>query len=179
MDYKFLLRCTQEAVAGADALLSVTSGGATVQSSTAISSTDSSTPTDIIFEVTGAPAAAASGASLDLVFSIDNDEYIDTDDNRNILIHEVYFCDKADGTNYKHWDSTNGVWAVTTTFDPTVMGRCYYSAKTADDHGAFYNSNEIIRIESADVTCTFDLDSTSAEDFGLGAESYPASVERP
>jgi len=174
MDYKILLCCTQEAVAGENAKLSVTIGGTKLVDGAEISSTDAAAPTNVIFEATGL-GDPGPDTTVDIVFSIDNDVYIDGENDRNINILSMAYHDKADGTNYKHWDGDTGIWVETTDFTDPKMPRSQYTALVGEDQPDFESGFYAIKITSADVTATYPLLYTSGSTNELG---YPVSEHR-
>ena len=174
MDYKFILCCTQEAVAGANAQLSVTIGGTKVVSSTEITSTDASSPTLVVFEATGLSNPGDS-TDVTMLFEIDNDVYVDGSDDRNIMIQEMYYTDKADGTNYKKWNNTTGVYDAVDFTSTDDLERSLYTALSGDDQPAYVNGLHEIIIFREDVTVTYPLSTTSGS---LAEWGYPVSEHR-
>lgn len=173
MDYKILIQAVQQEAGSEDAKLSISYGGATVANEVAISSTDSSSPTNVVFEVTGAPASGDS-ASVDLICTLDNDYYVDSDTDRRIIMQVVYYTDKADGSNYKRWNSTTGRWETISTFDSTTMILGEITAVSGNDQPSDYSPTEYVTLYADPVTVTLKLPLTSGS-----SGDYPASEENP
>jgi hypothetical protein len=173
MDYKILISAVQTSAGDEDAKLSISYGGATVASEVPITSTDSANPTNVVFEITGAPDSGDS-TSVDLVCTLDNDYYVDSSTDRRITMQAVYYTDKADGTNYKRWGSTTGVWDTISTFDSTTMMMSQFEAVSGDDQSSDFLAGQYVIIYSDPATVTINLTGTS----GMSGD-YPASEENP
>ena len=173
MDYKILIQAVQQEAGSEDAKLSISYGGATVANEVAISSTDSSSPTNVVFEVTGAPASGDS-ASVDLICTLDNDYYVDSDTDRRIIMQAVYYTDKADGTNYKHWGSTTGLWDTISTFNSTTMMLSQSEAVSGNDQPDDFLAGQYVTLYADPVTVTVKLPLTSGS-----SGDYPSSEENP
>jgi hypothetical protein len=173
MDYKILIQATQQQAGDEDAKLSISYGGATVASEVPITSTDDSNPTNVVFEITGAPASGDS-TSIDLVCTLVNDYYVDSSTDRRITLQGVYYTDKADSTNYKRWNQTTGVWDIISTFDSTTMMLSQFEAVSGDDQPSDFLSGQYVILYSDPATITINLTGTS----GMSGD-YPASEENP
>lgn len=174
MDYKFIMCCTQEAVAGANAQLSIVIDGTKVVSSTEIISTDASSPTCVVFEATGLGNPGDS-TDVTMLLQLDNDEYIDGSQDRRIMIQELFYTDKADGTDYKKWNNTTGVYDAVDFTSTDDLQRSMYTAITGDDQPAYVNGRHEIVIFKEDVTVTYPLSTTSGSPAEWG---YPVSEHR-
>ena len=173
MDYKILIKAVQQSAGSEDAKLSITYGGTTVVDSVAITATDSTSPQTVVFEITGAPASGAS-TDVDLVCTLDNDYYVDASTDRRITLQELYYTDKADGSNYKRWNRTTGVWDTISTFDDTTMIQGEVYSISGNDQPSDFTARDHVTIFSDPVTCNVKLTETSGE-----SGDYPASSENP
>lgn len=96
----------QESAGDENAKIKISAGDTVLIAEQEVTSTDDSNPDKIVFEVTG-----VSGNSVNLSVELLNDYYVDSSTDRNAIIHEIWYTDKADGANYKQLDNN--------TFDDT------------------------------------------------------------
>lgn len=173
MDYKFLIRAHQDLAGSENAKLSIAIGGTTVLSEGEITSTDSDNPTELEFEATGLNATGV-GVTVDMVCTLSNDYYVDSSTDRNAIIQQIWYTDKADGTNYKKWDSTSGTWETITSFVTGNMLQADMTAVSGDDQPSIYTAGDWVTCWSASsATITGSLPESSGE-----SGDYPASSER-
>jgi len=173
MDYKFLIKAHQDSAGSENAKLTITIGGTTVPNEGEISSSDSSSPTEITFEATGL-ANPLAGTNVDMVCTLSNDYYVDTDTDRNAIIQEIWYTDKADGTNFKKYDQTSGKWVTVSSFVTGNMIQAVMTAVSGPDQPDDYSAGDYVTCwSSSPATVTVNLPRSSGE-----ADGYPASSER-
>lgn len=177
MDYKFLIKARQDQAGDENAKLTIAISGTTVLDQGVISSSDSSSPTEITFEATGL-ASPSAGTNVNMVCTLSNDYYVDTDTDRNVIIQEIWYTDKADNTNYKLWNKTTGRWDTISSFTSENMMPATMTAVSGDDQDAAianYSAGDYVTCwSSSSATVTVNIPRSSGE-----ADGYPASSENP
>lgn len=174
MDYKFLIKAHQDSAGSENAKLTITIGGTTVLNEGEITSSDSSSPTEITFDANGLDSPAAD-TNISMVCTLTNEYYVDSSTDRNAIIQEIYYTDKADGTNFKKWDNTTGRWVAVSSFVTANMMQAEMTAVSGDDQPDNYSASDYVTCWSASpATVTVNVPQSSGE-----SGDYPASVENP
>lgn len=173
MDYKFLIKAHQDAAGSENAKLTVDIGGTTVLNEGEISSSDSSSPTEITFDANGLDSPA-SDTNISMVCTLANDYYVDSSTDRNVIIQEIWYTDKADGTNFKKYDQTSGTWVTVSSFVTGNMIQAEMTAVSGDDQPDSYSAGDFVTCWSgSSATITVNVPRSSGE-----SGDYPASSER-
>lgn len=183
MDYKFKLLCVQEAAGSENAKIKISHGATVIVAEQEITSTDTSSPTEVTFEVTGLNAPA-SGETCDLKIELLNDYYVDTDTDRNVVIIESFYCYKSTGrSDYAipavTWKSNVETAVFVEHFDEKTMaggriesgwiGPVAHDISTSgdgEDQGGSFTAGSYIRIDETYVDMEIPTESTWTDHFG-------------
>ena len=162
MDYKFKIKAYQQAAGDEDAKISITDAdGNVVGSNLVIGSTDADSPTVHVVEVTGLDAPADDNTTQ-LTISFENEYYVDSSTDRNVIITAVDWIEKADGISYKTWDKETSSLIECADTDLFVSEKVDFKAVTAiagnDQASDTYTAGDFITVWSGEpVTLTISL----------------------
>lgn len=119
---KFALKLYQDRLGDVDALVKISVNGSVVADSVAVPSTDSASPNIFTYEVDGI-ADPSDSTTADITVELLNDEFIDSDNDRNVHIDAVGYLPKR---NDGYWqgpykagvgDSLDGTTEIAKTAD--------------------------------------------------------------
>lgn len=99
MDYRFAIRCWQDAAGSENAKANVFVDGVQVATEVEITATSEDSPSIIAWESTGLTAPAAD-TSFDIKVVLTNEYYVDASTDRNININGIGYLTKAADGNY-------------------------------------------------------------------------------
>jgi len=161
MDYKFKIKAYQQAAGDEDAKISITDAdGNVVGSNLVISSVDADSPTMHVVEVTGLDAPADDNTTQ-LTINFENEYYVDSSTDRNVIITRVDWIEKADGISYKIWDKETSSMIECTDTDTFTSEQTFNKIITAiagNDQPASYTPGDYIVVWSGQpVTLTLSL----------------------
>ena len=179
MDYKFIMPCWQDQAGDENAKIDVAFNGSTVLSDLEITATDVSSPQFVTWEVTGAPELG-NGVNASIEITMKNEYYVDADTDRNIRVKNIWYTDKADGSNYKKFtgyadvdEETGEEWTVITDFndpsnycmfnvsdytDPETSTELGITAVTGTDVTAWERPGFVTVWSQSSVTCTVPME---------------------
>jgi len=101
MDYRFAIRCWQEQAGDENAKANVFIDGVQVATEVEITATSEETAQIISWESTGL-ADPAAGNSFDIKVVLANEYYVDSSNDRNIIINGIGYLTKDSDGNYRN-----------------------------------------------------------------------------
>ena len=181
MDYKFIMPCWQDQAGDENAKIDVAFNGSSVLTDVEITATEVGSPQYVTWEVTGAPELG-NGVNASIEVTMKNEYYVDADTDRNIRIKNIWYTDKADGSNYKKFtgyanvdEETGDEFTVITDFnDPTnyvqynvsgyeeagsaITSELGISAVTGSDVSSWEYPGFVTVWSQSSVTCTVPME---------------------